>query len=310
MYRTKVFNNLCTNYLKPIMDFVGISYADDPECGLLKIVGADKLENGKAVPTYFTNPYNDNKTYAIVRSQDEFINYRIRREKLEYFNPFVKYKNALTLLLMCTPVVYEMTVDVEDDDEDVIADLIVNDELNVTQDEIIKHVKIKQYPIEKNTDGESVYKYCILFTSYGENNWVQLKTESTNKIVSILMLIIRIMCYFDEPVQIVDSFGGNFDDVENDLKMLLEKYSKERELNRKDINKLKIDNDVEVFTSDEFDMFDENSVEDALLSDNSDEIKENTDKNGVIDVSNIYRDTIPIYDKMDDDDMVNIDYDM
>ena len=118
------------------------------------------------------------------------------------------------------------------------------------------------------------------------------------------------MCYFDEPVQIVDSFGGNFDDVENDLKMLLEKYSKERELNRKDINKLKIDNSVEVFTSDEFDMFDENSVEDALLSDNNDEIKENTDKNGVIDVSNIYRDTIPIYDKMDDDDMVNIDYDM
>lgn len=310
MYRTKIFNILYNNYLKPIMRFTDISLSDDKECGLLKIVGADRRENGKVVPTYFRNIYNNDKIYTIVRSQDEFINYRSRREDLDYFNPFVKYKNALMLLLMCTPKIYEMVVNDSSGDEDDIINVIVDDELNVTQEDIVNKVKIKQYAIEKNVDDESIYKYSISFASDTDENWIQIDSASNNKIVAVLMLIIKTMAYFDEPLDVVDTYGGNFSSIEEELKMLLEKYSKERELNRKDIKKIKFDKDVEMFQSDEFDLFDENSVEDALTpSDNDETVKENTDnKTGTIDISNIYRDAIPLYEKGDDDDIVDLDY--
>ena len=307
-YRTKVFNTLYDNYLKQIMDFVGISLSDDPGCGLLKIVGADRKENGKNVPTYYRNIYNKDKIYTIVRSQDEFINYRSRREDLEYFNPFIKHKNALALLLMCTPVIYEKITDSAGDSEDDIIDVIVDDELNVTQDDIIKHVKIKQYPIEQKDD-VNYYKYSVSMCGSDENE-VSIVSLSDNKIAAILMLIIRVMSYFDEPVVALINNNYDFDTVETELKVLLEKYNKERELNRKDIKKIKFDDNIEVYQSDEFDLFDENSVEDALSTSNEpEEIEGTVDKEtGTIDVTNIYRDAIPIYEKSDDDDIVDLEY--
>lgn len=306
-YRTKEFNRLFNDYLKPIMDFVGISISDDPGCGLIKIVGADKRENGKTVPTYFRNIYNNDKIYSIIRSQDEFINYRSRREELDYFNPFVKHKNALLLLLMCTPVVYEKIIDNYNDNEDDIIDVIVDDELNVTQEDIIKHVKIKQYPIEMIENDELQYKYTIYFSNDDTTNTIE--SISTNKITAILMLIVKLMSYFDEPLSVLDTYGGDFDMIENALRISIEKYNKERELNRKDIKKIKFDDTVESYQSDEFDLFDDNSVEEALATVEPEEVEGTVDKEtGSIDVTSVYRDAIPIYEKSDDDDIVDLEY--
>lgn len=309
-YRTKVYNKLDSYFLKPIMDFVGISLAGDKDCGLLKFIGCDKLEKGKPVPQYFRNIYNKDKIYTLIHNQDEFINYRSRREDLDYFNPFVKHKNTLMLLLMCTPVIYEKIIESSDSDEDDIVDLIVDDELSVTQEEILNHVRIKQFPVTKNDDGENFYKYGIYFTST-EDDWIKIESITPNKIASMLMLMIKTMSYFDEPLRVVDECNGDLDQVEAILLDLLEKYNKERELNRKDIKKIKFDNTVEVFQSDEFDLFDENSVEDALngISNEPEEIEGTTDpKTATIDVTNIYKDAIPIYEKGDDDDIVNLEY--
>lgn len=311
-YRTKIYNKLNEYFMKPIMSFVGLSLADDKYCGLLKMIGCDKKENGKVVPLYFRNVYNNDKIYTLIRNQDEFINYRSRREELDYFNPFVKHKNTLMLLLMCTPVIYEKVIDDCGDGSDSIVDLIIDDELSVTQEEILNHVRIKQFPISHNDDDENIYKYAIYFTS-NDDDWIKIESSSTNKIAAMLMLIIKTMSYFDEPLQIVDECNGDLDQVETILIDLLDKYSKERELNRKDIKKIKIDNNIEVYQSDEFDLFDENSVEDALnggnSSDEPEEIEGSTDpKTGTIDVTDIYKDAIPIYEKGDDDDIVNLEY--
>jgi hypothetical protein len=292
------------------MDFVGISLAGDKDCGLLKFIGCDKLEKGKPVPQYFRNIYNKDKIYTLIHNQDEFINYRSRREDLDYFNPFVKHKNTLMLLLMCTPVIYEKVIESSDSDEDDIVDLIVDDELSVTQEEILNHVRIKQFPVTKNDDGENFYKYGIYFTST-EDDWIKIESITPNKIASMIMLMIKTMSYFDEPLRVVDECNGDLDQVETILLDLLEKYNKERELNRKDIKKIKFDNTVEVFQSDEFDLFDENSVEDALngISSEPEEVEGTTDpKTATIDVTNIYKDAIPIYEKGDDDDIVNLEY--
>lgn len=309
-YRTKQFNILFNEFLKPVMDFVGITISDDPGCGLIKYVGCDRRdEKGKVVPTYFVNQYNKDKIYTIVRSQDEFINYRSRKDDLDYFNPFVKYKNALLLLLMMTPVVYEKILD-ENTDYD-IADLIVDDELNVTQEEILKHVRILQYPLEKDNFGESYYSYGIEFSSDDmlscEPELIEsLRSTDTDKIVSIWTLIFSIMNRFEEPLPIlVSACGGSTTQLSDMFVEILKKYDKERELNRKDIKKIKIETNVEVYNSDELEALDvENyeSVADAFDTSETDE-----EITTSIDITDKYRDAIPIVDKDDDDDMIDLD---
>ena len=309
-YRTKQFNILFNEFLKPVMDFVGIAVSDDPGCGLIKCVGCDKrAEKGKIVPTYFTNQYNKDKIYTIIRSQDEFINYRSRKEELDYFNPFVKYKNALLLLLMMTPVVYEKVLD-ENTDYD-IADLIVDDELNVTQEEILKHVRILQYPLEKDKYGDSYYSYGIEFSSDDMSSCEpelieSLRSTENDKIVAIWTLIFSIMNRFEEPLPIlVSACGGSTTQLRDMFVEILKKYDKERELNRKDIKKIKIETNVEVYNSDELEALDmENyeSVADAF--DNSEADEEITTS---VDITDKYKDAIPIIDKDDDDDMLDLD---
>ena len=309
-YRTKQFNILFNEFLKPVMDFVGITVSDDPGCGLIKCVGCDKRdEKGKIVPTYFTNQYNKDKIYTFVRSQDEFINYRSRKEELDYFNPFVKYKNALLLLLMMTPVVYEKVLD-ENTDYD-IADLIVDDELNVTQEEILKHVRILQYPLEKDNYGDSYYSYGIEFSSDDMSSCEpelieSLRSTENDKIVAIWTLIFSIMNRFEESLPIlVSACGGSTTQLRDMFVEILKKYDKERELNRKDIKKIKIETNVEVYNSDELEALDmENyeSVADAF--DNSEADEEITTS---VDITDKYKDAIPIIDKDDDDDMLDLD---
>lgn len=309
-YRTKQFNILFNEFLKPVMDFVGITISDDPGCGLIKYVGCDRRdEKGKVVPTYFVNQYNKDRIYTIVRSQDEFINYRSRKDDLDYFNPFVKYKNALLLLLMMTPVVYEKILD-ENADYD-IADLIVDDELNVTQEEILKHVRILQYPLEKDNFGDSYYSYGIEFSSDDMSSCEpeiieSLRSTDNDKIVSIWTLIFSIMNRFEEPLPIlVSACGGSTTQLRDMFVEILKKYDKERELNRKDIKKIKIETNVEVYNSDELEALDvENyeSVADAFDTSETDE-----EITTSIDITDKYRDAIPIVDKDDDDDMIDLD---
>lgn len=309
-YRTKQFNILFNEFLKPVMDFVGITISDDPGCGLIKYVGCDRRdEKGKVVPTYFVNQYNKDKIYTIVRSQDEFINYRSRKEDLDYFNPFVKYKNALLLLLMMTPVVYEKILD-ENTDYD-ISDLIVDDELNVTQEEILKHVRILQYPLEKDNFGDSYYSYGIEFSSDDMSSCEpelieSLRSTDNDKIVAIWTLIFSIMNRFEEPLpMLVSACGGSTTQLRDMFVEILKKYDKERELNRKDIKKIKIETNVEVYNSDELEALDvENyeSVADAFDSSETDE-----EITTSIDITNKYKDAIPIIDKDDDDDMLDLD---
>lgn len=309
-YRTKQFNILFNEFLKPVMNFVGITISDDPGCGLIKYVGCDRRdEKGKVVPTYFVNQYNKDKIYTIVRSQDEFINYRSRKDDLDYFNPFVKYKNALLLLLMMTPVVYEKILD-ENTDYD-IADLIVDDELNVTQEEILKHVRILQYPLEKDNFGDSYYSYGIEFSSDDMSSCEpelieSLRSTDNDKIVAIWTLIFSIMNRFEEPLpMLVSACGGSTTQLRDMFVEILKKYDKERELNRKDIKKIKIETNVEVYNSDELEALDvENyeSVADAFDSSETDE-----EITTSIDITNKYKDAIPIIDKDDDDDMLDLD---
>lgn len=309
-YRTKQFNILFNEFLKPVMDFVGITISDDPGCGLIKYVGCDRRdEKGKVVPTYFVNQYNKDKIYTIVRSQDEFINYRSRKDDLDYFNPFVKYKNALLLLLMMTPVVYEKILD-ENTDYD-IADLIVDDELNVTQEEILKHVRILQYPLEKDNFGDSYYSYGIEFSSDDMSSCEpelieSLRSTDNDKIVAIWTLIFSIMNRFEEPLpMLVSACGGSTTQLRDMFVEILKKYDKERELNRKDIKKIKIETNVEVYNSDELEALDvENyeSVADAFDSSETDE-----EITTSVDITNKYKDAIPIIDKDDDDDMLDLD---
>lgn len=309
MYRTKVFNILSNEFLRPIMDFVGICRSDDQGCGLIKCVGGDKRVKGNVIPTYFVNPKNE-KIYTIVNSQDEFLNYRSRREKLEYFNPFVKTKNTLLLMLMMTPVIYSKVCDNVENDDDIIDEICDNDMSTVSQSDVLEKVKVLQYPSEKMEDGELLYTYKVEINENGAINEIESKARS--QIVAMLMLIIKVMSYFDEAPIALDKFNGSLIDIQVYLEELLKKYEKERELNSKDIKKIKHEDSVEVYNADEFDMFESNDDIDQLLSSGKNDEEENTDqpKEEIkVVLSDKYKDTIPYtyLTDQDDDDIMNLD---
>ena len=111
---------------------------------------------------------------------------------------------------------------------------------------------------------------------------------------------------FEEPLPIlVSACGGSTTQLRDMFVEILKKYDKERELNRKDIKKIKIETNVEVYNSDELEALDmENyeSVADAF--DNSEADEEITTS---VDITDKYKDAIPIIDKDDDDDMLDLD---
>lgn len=301
MYRTKVYEKLENQFLKPILDFVGLSIDASTECGLLKWVGCGRRdkETGKVIPKYFINQFNENKIYAIARTRDEFINFKSRKEELEFFNPFIKYKNALLLLLYTQPIVYERYCMNGDSDGD-IADLVVNDEMEYTQEELYNRVRIKQYPVTKDEFDNPYYKYTYeMFCEDGSEN--EIMASSKVKIAAVIMTIIKVMGVLEESIDIVDEFNGDYLEVQTYLEDLLEKYVKERELNRKDMKKEKIDTEVETFTSDDLDLFENSSVEDLLVdADEDKEAKDEPEK--VINVSNKYKNIVPISSEESDED--------
>lgn len=303
MYRTKIYDKLEKQFLLPILDFVGLGIDNSTECGLLKWIGCGKKdkETGKVIPRFFTNQYNEDKIYAIARTQNEFINFKSRKDELEFFNPFIKYKNALLLLLYTQPIVYERYCMSEPSDDN-IADLVVNDEFDYSQQELYEHVHIKQYPVTKDEFDNAYYKFSYEMIS--DSDFLNEVTASSKvKIAAVIMTIIKVMGVLEEDVPVLDEFNGSYEDLQVYLEDLLEKYVKERDLNRRDLKKVKIETDVETFTVDDMDLFENSSVED-LLSNADDEKEANDSKETekVINVSDKYKNVIPIETRDDDED--------
>ena len=167
-YRTKYHNLIWNNYLNKVFDFIGLATESSSGCSRIKWVGCDYTKNNKPVPAYFItmkydkeNKVDIQKINVVIKSQDEFFNFKANKDHYEYFNPIIKYKQMLKLLLMMTPIVYERYCITEDADDDLkeLVDMIVSDERTVTQEEIVNHVNVKQYPSIPGDDGELVYSF-------------------------------------------------------------------------------------------------------------------------------------------------------
>ena len=216
----------------------------------------------------------------------------------------------LKLLLMMTPIIYErycITEDVDDDLKELV-DMIVSDERTVTQEEIVNHVNVKQYPCIPGDDGELVYSFGMDITrDNGET--CHFTASSKNKSVAILLLMIK-------TIELIDGEGPDldesyFDPIETEIEELFDEYSKERERNYKDLKNVVIENEVTDFSTDlsDDDLVFVNDTDDLISPDMSSETKEklklveeSTDKNGTISLSNIYKDIIPIMPKDSDDE--------
>lgn len=231
MYRTKVLNYLNEYYLKPILEFDGLTIDGDDSLCRLKRIDAD--EQGKS--SYLINQTKD-KNFSFVKDYESFYAWKQNKDHLEFFNPFIKYKHALFLLLMSSPVLYTRFCKTIDNDEE-LSDLIVSEQLDITQEELLKYVNFQQLTTELNDNDEKIYAFSIELRSDNGDNWKCI-SKSPIKIVSIIMLMLYIIEYIDglEP-EIYTKCNNNWDDVEADLIHTLELYLKERKLNKKDMVK-------------------------------------------------------------------------
>lgn len=230
MYRTKVLNYLYENYLKPILDFDGLTIDDnDPQCRIKRI---DADEQGKSA--FLINATGD-KHLSFVKDYDSFYTWKMNKDRLEFFNPFIKYKHALFLLLMSSPMLYTRYCKSISDESD-LSDLVVSEQLDLTQAELLRYVDIQQITT-KSVDDEKIYSFSITLNSDNGDNW-KCVSESPIKIVSIIMLMLYIIEFIDGMApNIYYKCNSNWDDVEADLIHTLELYLKERKLNKKDMVK-------------------------------------------------------------------------
>ena len=230
MYRTKVLNYLYENYLEPILDFDGLTIDDnDPQCRIKRI---DADEQGKS--SYLINMTGD-KNLSFVKDYESFYTWKMNKDHLEFFNPFIKYKHALFLLLMSSPMLYTRYCKSINDESD-LSDLVVSEQLDLTQAELLKYVDIQQITT-KSVDDEKIYSYSITLNSDNGDNW-KCVSESPIKIVSIIMLMLYIIEFIDGIApNIYYKCNSNWDEVEKDLINTLELYLKERKLNKKDMVK-------------------------------------------------------------------------
>ena len=313
-YRTKYHNLIWNNYLSKVFDFIGLTIDSSSGCSLIKWVGCDYTKNNKPVPAYLisvkydkANNIDIKKINTLIRSQDEFFNYKANKDKYEYFNPIIKYKQMLKLLLMMAPVIYQRYCITENSDDELkdLVDMIVSNEETYSTEEIISHVNIKQYPSKPGDDGEMLYTYGMDITR--DNNEVcHFTSSSKNKSAAILLVMIKAIELIDgEGPEVTEDY---FDVIQTEIEELFEEYGKERERNYKDLKNVVIENEVTNFTQDE------NSEDDLALIDNADDlivpdttseaqlIEENTDKEGTINISSVYQNYVPIMPKETDDD--------
>ena len=212
-YRTKYHNLIWNNYLNKVFDFIGLTTESSSGCSRIKWVGCDYTKNNKPVPAYLIttkydkeNKVDIHKINVIIKSQDEYFNFKANKDHYEYFNPIIKNKQMLKLLLMMTPIIYErycITEDVDDDLKELV-DMIVSDERTVTQEEIVNHVNVKQYPSIPGDDGELVYSFGMDITrDNGET--CHFTASSKNKSVAILLLMIK-------TIELIDGEGPDLDE--------------------------------------------------------------------------------------------------
>lgn len=313
-YRTKYHNMIWSNYLNKVFDFIGLTMESSSGCSRIKWVGCDFTKDNKPVPAYFITKKYDrekkidiSKINVVIRTQDEFFNYKANKEIYEYFNPIIKYKQMLKLLLMMAPVIYERYCITESgDDLKELVDLIVSDDVSYSQEEVVSHVNIKQYPSVPGLDGEMVYSFGMELTRDNGETCL-FKTDSKNKSVAILMLMIKV-------IELIDGDGAEmdeqyFNDVKTVVEEMFEEYSKERERNFKDLKNVVIEKEVTDFsqnpTEDDLELI--SDVDDLISPNLSSEsegklLEENTDTSGVINISNAYQNYIPIMPKESDDD--------
>lgn len=307
-YRTKIYKQLEDLLLKPIMNFNGLMFDTKSKefFEQYRWVDCKYDENHKIQIQYLRNKYNDDKIYINISNYDEFINYRNHRDEFEYFNPFAKYKNTLYLLLLMVPTIYDrfcinkdMDSMTDDELDSELVDLVVNDEVSVTQEEILKHINVKQYPVIKGEfrpDGKPLYHYGIEITKdNGESH--SIDSQATDKIIALWMLILMILDYLDETPDIVLDHNGDFRNVQLTLTELFEKYNKERELNRKDMKKVKHEsNEVEDFIEDT------KTLEDAIGFDDDVDLSSEEETKREISITDTYKTYIPIGDSKEEDD--------
>src|SRR5574344_1933446 len=335
-YRTKIYNILNEKYMKPILRFIGLSVDKSKELSMLAWDGDNVDEKydrknhkviEKGTPNWFVNDKKDPpKIYTFIESQEEYLRYKKNSDKLEYLNPFAKWANAQTLLLLMIPNIYERYCKVEEDENEIddYIDELLYDRVVVTQDVLLKHVNIKYFPVERDVEtGELVYHYEInISRENGEEN--TLISKSTNKSACLIMLMINIISIVDG---IYDS--EDFKAMQTELEDLIEKYMHERELNYKEFKKLTIDKDLGLSIdenseekSDEHDKFEQDfeslSVEDLVNASNNPsasdkeeivdpEKKQEPTINNPIDITNMYKDDMHI-GLSDDDTYMILDY--
>ena len=313
-YRTKYHNLIWNGYLNKIFDFIGLTTENSSGCSRIKWIGCDYTKNNKPVPAYFTttkydkqNKVDITKINVLIKSQDEFLNFKANKDHYEYFNPIIKYKQMLKLLLMMAPIIYERyCITDEGDDIKQLVDMIVSDERTITQEDIINHVNIKQYPSVPDDDSEMVYSYGMEITRDNGETYL-FTSDSKNKCVAIMLLMIK-------AIELVDGDGIEmderyFDEIKIQVEELFEEYGKERERNYKDLKGIVIEKEVTEFSKDlsEEDIIFANDTDDLISPDMSSEsenklLEENTDKTGTINISNAYQSFIPIMPKESDDD--------
>ena len=313
-YRTKYHNIIWNKYLNKVFDFIGLTIDNSSGCSLIKWVGCDYTKNNKPVPAYLISTKYDKennvdikKINTLIRTQDEFFNYKANKEKYEYFNPIIKYKQMLKLLLMMTPVVYQrycLTEDSDDELKDLVDMIVSNDDETFSSEDIINHVNVKQYPSVPGDDGEIVYTYGMDITRDNGEAY-HFTSSSKNKSVAILLVMIK-------TIELIDGEGPTleedyFDNIQTEIEELFEEYAKERERNYKDLKNVVIENEVTNFAQEisEDDIAMVNDVDDLIVPDTSSEtqlIEENTDKEGTINISGVYQNFIPIMPKETDDD--------
>ena len=325
-YRTKVYDFLNKKYLKPILKFVGLTIDKSNEISMLAWVGDNVDEeydrhshkvSKKGHPNWFINDKKDPfRIYTFIESQDEYLKYRKNSDKLEYFNPFAKWANAQMLLMLMIPNLYErycLTDECNEDDYDDYIDELLFDRVMVTQEELLKHVNIKYFPVEMDEEtGESIYHYEINITrDNGEE--VTLVSRSKNRSVCLLILMTKILALVDEIIDIEE-----IDNMKPELEEMIEKYMRERELNYRDLKKVSIEKDIDFMNPEieenQAEAFANNvemqSVEDIVNAgfDTSDEnelsgIELEKDNSAPIDITERYKDSINIGYKDEDDEI-------
>lgn len=300
MYRTKILNYLYQYYLKPILEFDGLVIDENDRESKIKKIDAD--ENGK--PSYLSN-LNGDKMLSFVKDQESFYAWKLNKDNLEFFNPFIKYKQALLLLLMSTPMLYvRYCKDCESDAD--LADAIAEEVVDIPQSEILKRVDIQQLTT-KNDDGEFIFSYSITLNADNGDNW-KCVSQSTTKIVAIIMLMLYIIEYIDIAPEIYMKCGENWDNVEKDLIETLERYLKERKLNKRDMVKdqqlIEENNDINFAQTDirDIELLDTNEFLNSGTNEEiSDEEKVKNDKDDIKNTA-AYKSVFVNSDQLMDDD--------